>query len=1529
MSQAGGSANINGILYQLLGTLGRALTAKLQLPVVDGEEIKSLRLTIEPEQGGGDLQLKSGNQRRVEQWKAKSGGGTWSLSEVIDEVFPDLYKAIPADISNDESTYLFVTEGSMGKWENAYKLFRGLTSSTAADLAKTLPDSPSEHKIGKKNHSDRALFERIVERISDDPTNRGSNKTDIAKRVWHLLRHFEMPLPLNKDRVCAQVNSALSDHVDDLGEVDGKRRELCGLLLDIASKGESTVTAETLLRKAGIPVHTFQGFKRLRERIKSRLKERLGKAKYESAIDVRPHLVGNHTVTAISGEGGQGKTWHLGRFATDMSDGDSLIIWVPSARNNGDVAELAAREIWNFGLERDPYLDLQRIAEHRVHANPDVLIPWAIVCVDDVNSREEAEYICGLNWGKWGLRLAFTTNVEVGRWIEDQRLGAHVPISDFSTSELHRYLELRGKQWKSIDPVVEQLIRRPILASAYAATVLSTSWRPESEYEVIEAFWNVIRDPVDKAGIRKLAITLVEDTAKYPWPADLFLDFNVTDESRQRLIDAGWLKDADDDSYVVWHQRLLAWTLAEALAARLKQGGATLEATGKTLSDCSNDILAISSRVRLGFVPMDVLWLAFDPSFTTGSADERWKLIEALEKYGGYGHRDDVLYEELIATLGARAIPHIVSRVKHSAGVEHNRVPRLSSVALTKIGQSSPSEVGQVAINCVNSDEQVLLELGLRLTSNFPAGGDLERLWKVHLDRISSSKPIVERHREGEVSRAAFRARLKSSPEWLDIRLTQYDENPTALSELLFTLGDSEVGEALKAGAIWDKHKARLIAIVPEEKRRGLAACILRFRDTTEITPLESWVKSEVEFVGSTSFQILSFLDPDRAAGLIDKIHFKQFALSAGNMALSLLTSAPAKTCEAVCKAITAGTGDLWPYFAMASSHGDRLDSKTINLIVDWLDDALGGYQNALDNQSNPVLWRPLEIVDSLWCAEALAALRSRRGSEFESRLTSFACSKADNNTGYVDHQFDHASSLLKRIAGDGYTSLTNALLSATSRTSRLEGCEEAVVRPNADTLAGLREAAMSDTIWDSGASGFPVVQQRAIDSLAALGRNKDLVDAVVKWGSKVSPYISRLRAEQPPMKDDEFADALTLLDRPTHPQHANAILAIGQTGRSDMVERITKLFEQADPASDVAFTSILALEDLTDDFSGMVERLTTQYRSKNHKFPVLQAILKAPDKLPTEFFFKLLPADQQDYDDIDERLLSFLIHNDDTRGNAQILVRQYFEKSKHQHSTFLDSSSILDPQQPSDQEALWQRSRWREQVIFTSGSKAVAIRRLAAIERDAAYETALEKLYQQNSDQVDMPDVLIEIDKTRAVVDLWKFVAQIRDKTICRRIGVVLRRHCLETESREPLKSCLSNPDWKARRSATMVAGYLGSTTYEPELRELLANDSEWNVCTQAQLSLRMMQKESEAARLISSLGELEQTEVWGTIDCILQLADPDILVQPTDPLGFIKFLEATSFVVRKYTSNSLEKRQKKIESDFTSLQGKWKDKD
>jgi hypothetical protein len=127
MPQPGGSANINGILYQILGTLEWASRIQLSNANRAGEEISQAQLIIEPSGGGGDARICASDRRLVGQWKTKSDGGSWSLQRVIGDVIPDLYRAVDEQRLDDHSEYLFITEGKRGKWDTAYTFFQHLS----------------------------------------------------------------------------------------------------------------------------------------------------------------------------------------------------------------------------------------------------------------------------------------------------------------------------------------------------------------------------------------------------------------------------------------------------------------------------------------------------------------------------------------------------------------------------------------------------------------------------------------------------------------------------------------------------------------------------------------------------------------------------------------------------------------------------------------------------------------------------------------------------------------------------------------------------------------------------------------------------------------------------------------------------------------------------------------------------------------------------------------------------------------------------------------------------------------------------------------------------------------------------------------------------------------------------------------------------------------------------------------------------------------------------------------------------------
>jgi hypothetical protein len=90
MPEAGGSAAIYGILYQILANLWRVSEIRLKAKLA-GQEIQSALLILEPKWGGGDARYEGDGIRVVEQYKTRSGNRTWSLKDLIEDVLPNLF----------------------------------------------------------------------------------------------------------------------------------------------------------------------------------------------------------------------------------------------------------------------------------------------------------------------------------------------------------------------------------------------------------------------------------------------------------------------------------------------------------------------------------------------------------------------------------------------------------------------------------------------------------------------------------------------------------------------------------------------------------------------------------------------------------------------------------------------------------------------------------------------------------------------------------------------------------------------------------------------------------------------------------------------------------------------------------------------------------------------------------------------------------------------------------------------------------------------------------------------------------------------------------------------------------------------------------------------------------------------------------------------------------------------------------------------------------------------------------------------
>jgi hypothetical protein len=1520
MSNVGGSANINGILYQLLGTLDLATTFSIARAQTNSDDIVSVCVTVEPASGGGDLQFETGSGRVVQQWKAKEKGGAWSLKKIIDEVLPDLYLAVPNEGLCGSDRYEFVTEGWMGKWHETYAFFQTLNSRSLSQIGfDALADTPKRHAIGGKRVSDLGLFNHILSVVRQRAEVAREPEALTQQKLLHLLQRFVMKEPINREVLTSKINAFLGDQIDFSDEADSKRRELCGLLLEVAAEGNKSITAEWLLRKARIPLYSFRNWPRLQSRLRNRLNELLKKEQYDRSLDVRPGFVIGSDITIFSGESGQGKTWRLARAALDLSLGDALIVWIPATRGSKEIAEYVASEIWNYGLERDSPLRLDRIAARRALSNATVQNPWSIVCVDDVSSTKEANQLLNLDWHRWGIQLLFSTNGEVARRLSLDGGCPSLPVKDFGYSELHSYLGRRNISWSGIANDVRELIRLPILAKVYADVAQGKSaFSPKSEYDLMDATWKRISNPSDIGLLRMLAGTVLDDNPIYPWPTEQILQQGGSDEAINRLVEQGWLRDVGDGHVAIGHNRFLCWAVAKFLRGQFALGKISIDELGDKIQKCQ----AQSSfrQFDLGYVPMDVLWMVFSADMSALSSSTLWQLVAALETGEGARQLDESLYLDQLSSLGERVVPILVERVRQSDDKILNQLPSLTAKALMIISREYPEAISEATRICLESDLPVLNNLGLRLAKGFPRSISPNRAWDIYRSCIVAGKANVDDFRKLEMAEAAFRSVMGQHLTWLRNKLKADDDGPKCLSSLVYTL--ASFGGNEEARQIWFEVKAELFRSVPMDERRSLIACITNFSDTDEYVRLEEWAASKDELVGGASVWALANREPKRALDVLARVPQDQLWGMSKVIGRALFCVIPEETCIKIERLIRENPSKADAYIDVFSENGDRLSSSVISVLLDYLSDGLRASINAAEESERVKGRHALMLFRNLHGRRILEELRQRRGSTLEPHLVSFAYSRIAKISQWTDIEFDLALDLLKHIAGDGYSALTNALILAEHRQLRMIGCETAVVRPDARTRVLLKAEAMSDVMWDAD-STLNLVQMRAIDTLAAIGEDAALVEGILKWGFQVSPKIGELREDHPPIPDSALQPAIDLLDDSDNVLIANAVISIGLSGRKEFQERIATLLLKSDYGSELALSCLLALSELANNCDSIHERLVTQYRSGHHKFAVLKVLGNCD--VVKDLYIRLLPSTDA-MDDLDKRVVAFLANDVTIRSQVEGHVQQLIGSGRN---PLIDAIALLDPDHPDDRELLWQKSLRPSGGFHFAGSKAHAIEKLGKVDPEAAFKLGIESLVAGSEDRDRIPHVLMKLGQDNAILELCNIACGTSVKTLCCEIARALRGNARPEHLHPHIANLLRRENWRHRRAGAFLAGFLEGTTSSYDLLRTAYNDPNAKVCAEAQMALRSRQREIDGRSILTTLNSVASAEVWGAIDSVLQLIDPGILILSNDPTGFLQIVGSQPFALRRYAFDAIDKRLKDVLKDMESLTGKWDDDD
>lgn len=168
MSEPGGSGNVNGVLFQLLGALEWSTATLRHLPTTD-----DFTLVLEPMGGGGDVRIELGAQRRIIPYQDSDLEQLYTFLRHLATKLPKR-SAGPIYHFDDEVRLEYyrlqkISEGSISLVEGAPKPLDGPRETGTAMLHEDnvplsrLIDVINQHFGKDLNEADQLFFDQLVE----------------------------------------------------------------------------------------------------------------------------------------------------------------------------------------------------------------------------------------------------------------------------------------------------------------------------------------------------------------------------------------------------------------------------------------------------------------------------------------------------------------------------------------------------------------------------------------------------------------------------------------------------------------------------------------------------------------------------------------------------------------------------------------------------------------------------------------------------------------------------------------------------------------------------------------------------------------------------------------------------------------------------------------------------------------------------------------------------------------------------------------------------------------------------------------------------------------------------------------------------------------------------------------------------------------------------------------------------------------------------------------------------------------------
>jgi hypothetical protein len=535
-----------------------------------------------------------------------------------------------------------------------------------------------------------------------------------------------------------------------------------------------------------------------------------------------------------------------------------------------------------------------------------------------------------------------------------------------------------------------------------------------------------------------------------------------------------------------------------------------------------------------------------------------------------------VLYDQLLPTLGARILPALFRRLKKVANEAGGHVLELVAGAIASIGGE---EASRLAVELLGDPSPFLQRSAMKLLALQPIASCLDRLWEIHCEMIGNKERLHPNEPKWTLYQESFAALLacvRLDPTWLSrvIRAATPAQPVHDLAHLLSNLEGHE--------AIWLDCKLLLFEKIDSSHERSLAANIFRHRDAAEIPWLVARVNRNDNLLGPWALRALCRIDPDKAVTELPRLPRSFWGSTSRWCFAEILRHRPTETRACLRRMLQDPN-----FISIATVYQDNptaMDIDTLDLLLDHfltivMQEARRSPELPSSSQEFSVLCQLLSRVNRL---EQLERFERRRGSLLEGWLTDWLMRRGPIPDHFTRPDQEDVFRILEKIGGDGYTRVRNRYINSTKFNARIMAIREAARRPDWETISHLICISQKDEVH--GNAG-PIEQSYAAFALAAVGRYRDAIETVVRWGLRSLPSVLDQLCDSP--IEDEFLDPAFTAVQDGGENLPGGILVLGTARnskrKSELTDRIRSVLGSAGQESEAAWACIIALRLLGD----------------------------------------------------------------------------------------------------------------------------------------------------------------------------------------------------------------------------------------------------------------------------------------------------------------------------------------------------------